>query len=184
MKRILLDCDGVLADFMGGVFDLVEKQTGLRHSIDEITEWDFVKAMGLAPDLAKTVKATLSGEPGWWLSLKPFDQAAEAVALLRKMAEVYIVTSPWNSHRNWLHEREAWLKKHFGIPHSHVIACSAKHLVRGDILVDDKTSTLIDWQREHPTARAVRWEQPYNINDEWGGSSTSSWAQLIAWADS
>jgi hypothetical protein len=123
---VLLDCDGVLADFIGEVIETIVAHGGPRHTRADITEFNFTAALKLDADLARLVKRTISTEPGWWYGLDPFPEAIEGVAKLREVAEVYVVTSPWNSHPNWLHEREAWLKKHFDIPHSHVIACSGE----------------------------------------------------------
>lgn len=194
MKRtVLLDCDGVLADFIGGVCRTLADLGHPQHEPHHVTEFDFCKSLKLETDVARAVKQRISGEPGWWLNLEPFPSARLGVAELREVADVYVVTSPWNSHRNWLWEREAWLKKHFDIPHSHVIAASAKHLVAGDMLVDDKTEAVERWDREQAcvyreidgtlrTTFGVQWETPHNRNDGWRGRSTRSWSQLLEWA--
>ena len=193
MKRVLLDCDGVLADFIGSVLDAVADEIGIRYTHEDIKEFNFTKALNLDADVARRVKRTISEGPGWWFALAPFPEAIEGVAKLREVANVYIVTSPWNSHPNWLHEREAWLKKHFGIPHSHVVACSAKYIVSGDLLVDDKTDALVKWEDEQKSwwqnedgtkgeTFGVQWQTPHNRLDEWSGRSTRSWSELLEWA--
>lgn len=179
-RTVLLDCDGVLADFIGEVIETIVAHGGPRHTHADITEFNFTAALKLDADLARLVKRTISTEPGWWYGLTPFPEAIEGVAKLREVAEVYIVTSPWNSHPNWLHERESWLKKHFDIPHSHVIATSAKHLVCGDVFVDDKTEAVRAWaERWYMPAIPVQWETPHNRNDGWAGLSTRSWSKLL-----
>jgi 5'(3')-deoxyribonucleotidase len=185
VKRILLDCDGVLADFIGEALETIVAHGGPRHTPEDVTEFDFVKSLGLDLDLARRVKRTISTEPGWWYGLDPFPEARAGVDALRKIADVYVVTSPWNSHPTWLHEREEWLKKHFEIPHSHVVACSAKHIVHGDMIVDDKTSALVTWMeyRTHADHEAVQWITPHNRRDGWTGRSTQSWQQLATWIE-
>ncbi len=192
MKRVLLDCDGVLSDFIGSVCDLVRCHGGGNRTPAEVTEFDFCKSLNLDVDVAREVKREISTTPGWWSSLKVLPGALEGVAALREVADVYIVTSPWNSCRSWLCQRETWLKRHFDIPHARVIATSAKHLVSGDMLVDDKTETCVAWDLEQGAAwrmpdgssgetRAVQWQTPHNRRDAWSGHSTSSWAQLLEW---
>jgi len=175
---VLLDCDGVLADFIGRVCDTIEAFGGPRYEPHHVTEFNFTKALGLDDSLARKVKRAISDDSAWWSTLPPFPEAITGVAALREVADVYIVTSPWNSNRTWLHARESWLKHHFDIPHSHVIACSAKHLVRGDVFVDDKTEAVAAWQAAHRDAIAVQWETPHNRNDGWTGRSTRSWADV------
>lgn len=192
MKRVLLDVDGVLADFIGSVLATLKVITGeVRHPY-EVDRFDFCEALSLPPVTARVVKDRISNERGWWSSLSVFPGAVEGVAALRSVADVYIVTSPWNSCHTWLHEREAWLKRWFDIPHSRVIATSAKHCVAGDVFVDDKTETLVKWDDEQGSmwqmpdgsqgrTRAVQWETPHNRRDEWHGDSTRSWSQLVGW---
>lgn len=186
MKTILLDCDGVLADFSLGVCEVVKTITGRDFKPDNITEWDFCKALKLAPDEARDVRRALSMSGHVWPNLKPFPAAQEAVKCLYKVANVYVITSPWNSCKTWLHEREAWLDLHFDIPHTRVIATSAKHLVSGDIFVDDKPGNVEAWHHaqgwtdDHGgESRAVLWDAPYNREAEIDGAiRATSWAQI------
>lgn len=71
----------------------------------------------------------------------------------------------------------------FDIPHERVIACSAKHLIAGDVLIDDKTATLDRWAEAFIDGEtlAVQWETPHNRLDNWPGVSTNSWAQIVEW---
>lgn len=183
MKRVLLDVDGVLCDFIDGVLDLVHETTGRRHTREHVTAFDFAASLKLSRDEAALVKKAISYRANWWSSLPVLDGAQLGVERLREVAEVFIVTSPWNSCPTWLHEREAWLKRHFQIPHSHVLVGSAKHIVAGHMLVDDKTETLRDWSRAHGHLGGigVQWQTPHNRADEWAGLSTQSWDELLGW---
>lgn len=172
---ILLDCDGILADFIGGVLPLIHRVTGRQAAREQITAFDFAASLGLNPDEAAAVKRAIGCSDRFASTLEAYPGAIEGVGTLREVADVYIVTSPWNSNPTWTHDRETWLRRHFGIPHSHVIHGSAKHLVRGDVFVDDKTETVVAWQAAHPSGRALRWSTPHNARDAYGGSSTNDW---------
>ncbi len=177
MTRVLLDCDGVLADFVEGFLGLVEDYTGRKYKHEDITEFHIEKALGLSEEDARAIFDMVGR--GFAAYLRPLPGAVEAVKRLREIAEVYIVTSPWNSCNTWMSERERWLRVHLDIPHSHVLHGSAKHLVCGDFLVDDKTENCITWQGHHPRSKAVLWKAPWNANDEWGGHHMNDWDQLI-----
>lgn len=175
---VLLDCDGVLADFVAAFLDIVEEETGERFLHSDVGGFDIKIALGL--DAAEAVRCYSRITPGFCGSLAPIAGAIEGVASLQDVADVYIVTSPWNSCPTWMSERELWLKKHFAIHHSRVIHGSAKHLVRGNFLVDDKAETVIRWQAAHPDKSAVLWAQPWNEYEPWGGVRTNDWARLRA----
>jgi 5'(3')-deoxyribonucleotidase len=174
-SRVLLDCDGVLSDFVGGFLSVVNRICSSAFTPEHITEFDICKSLGVTPEQAAEAFRAVSETRGFALGLQPLPGAIEGVRQLREIADVYIVTSPWNSNPTWTHEREAWLKEHFDIPHSHVIHTSAKHLVVGDVLVDDKTSTLVAWEAAHPRGVAIQWLTPHNRRDEWSGWTTRSW---------
>lgn len=175
---ILLDCDGVLSDFIGPVCALASSVTGRTHAPADVTRFDFASCLELTPLEKRQVTDYISMSTGWWSQLPILPGAREGVARLQDLGDVYIVTSPWNSCATWLHEREAWLKRHFNIPHSRVLAGSAKHLVSGDIFVDDKTETLVNWCERQSSGIAVQWITPHNRLDGWKGHSTNNWARL------
>lgn len=176
---VLLDCDGVLADFIGGVLEIVERITGLCFDRHDVDQYDFCAALGIRGMDASLIKQAIA-ERGFCERLAPLEGARAGVKALHLIADVYVVTSPWNSSETWTHDRESWLWRHFKIPSSRVIHTSAKHLVCGDVFVDDKTSTVAAWRDAWPDCGAVRWDTPHNANDAWDGTTCSSWDHLLA----
>lgn len=183
MKTVLLDCDGVMADFVGSYLAAVRNVTGKSFTHEQVTEWDMDKALGLTPEEARAAKATITYD--FCASIKPIEGAIEGASALMKVADVYVVTSPWNSCVGWTHAREGWLKKHLGIKPDRILHGAAKHLVEGDFLVDDKTSTVVKWQEYRPARRTgVLWDGPWNAKDEWYGHRTNSWYKMHSLVDS
>jgi 5'(3')-deoxyribonucleotidase len=176
--RILLDVDGVLADFVSSYLELVYQETGNRHTHEQVTQFDMKRALGLTDIDAAHVAAQIQRE-GFCSAIEPLPGAVDAVRRLQAISDVYIITSPWNSCPTWTHEREKWLANHFAIPHAHVLHGSAKHLVVGDVLVDDRWDTCVKWRDEHPSKTVVMWESPWNRTCEWSGWLTNDWDQLI-----
>jgi len=176
--RILLDCDGVMADLCGGFLDAIEEETGERFGHAVITEWNitdspfFKKLAQEHRHLKEHVWARVN-RIGWCAALKPIDRAQECVEILRGIADIEVVTSPLDSSPTWMPERKEWLKRHFGIHPNDVHFVSKKERVIGDMLLDDKPSHCLSWRREmlakniphynpdypHP---AVIFHQPYN----------------------
>jgi 5'(3')-deoxyribonucleotidase len=182
MRRptVLLDCDGVLADFVGGLLPMLSAIAQRDVLREHVTHFDIGASLGFTAQQASSFKRMISGSRGWCEALPVLAGAVDGVRELREIADVYIVTSPWNSCPTWTHEREVWLRRHFDIPHANVLHVSAKHLVRGDVFVDDKTSTVIAWHKAHPEATALRWSTPHNRLDEYAGSSTNDWSVVRA----
>lgn len=180
MKRVLLDVDGVLADFVSAFLIVVGRETGVVATPEQVTGFDICASLDLTREQASRVKRSIGSWPRFARDLTVYPGAIEGVAKLRSIADVYIVTSPWNSNPTWTHDREDWLMRHFGIPHARVTHTSAKYLCRGDFLVDDKVSAIEAWQAEHPDSRGIVWNTPHNQLDAWTGARTNDWDALCA----
>lgn len=178
MKRILLDCDGVLADFCAGFLKLVNAQFGTTFVPTDITDYDIAKALRWSPERAEEAYALITNCDRFAARLDPMPGAQTGVRRLLELGEVYVVTSPWWSNETWCHDRTNWLYEHFGIGAGRVVHTAAKRLVAGDILVDDKTSTCEAWRAAWPQGVAVLWSTPQNRRDLWDGPCTSDWSYL------
>lgn len=180
--RVLLDCDGPMADFTGGYLAAFEKVTGRSVDRSEVTKWNisendfFQEELVKNPNLRKEVRSLTHG-PGFCFDLKPIVAAQIAVSWMHDTdVDVYVVTSPWDSP-TWTHERYEWLEAHFGIPRGRVVATHAKHLVCGDIFVDDKHSHVREWSRAWPDRIGILFDAHYNRDEK--HEHRGSWDEVI-----
>jgi len=182
MKKpiILLDCDGPLACFTQAYLDALFRETGHQHLADEVDRWaihecgffkDIEARLGVE-SLRKRVDAHVC-QSGFCSDIVPAPGAQEAVARLSELGEVFVVTSPWDSSPTWVHERLHWVAKHFPtIGRRRVIQTAQKHLIRGDVFVDDKLEHVEQWSAAWPTSTAILFDMHHNRGDtakEWRG---------------
>lgn len=182
MKRrsILLDVDGVLADFTSGYVDIINTQCGTRFTAADVNQWDVCGALRLTKADAARAKRAIGAAQGFAANLRHYPGSIAAVVRLAAIADVRIVTSPWNSNPTWTHDREAWLWKWFDIPHAHVHHTSEKWRVWGDVFVDDKLEAVKAWQAKWPAGAGILWRTPHNIGETWDGVTTNNWDEVIA----
>ena len=177
---VLLDCDGVLADFDGRTKQDV---LNLKGSLNQTHfEWSIEETFGLTKKEKSWVKAQRS-KPGWCFSIEPYPSAVEGVKKLKAIADVHVLTSPWMSDF-WVPERYKWLQKHFGIGHDDVTFTHQKHRTFGHVLVDDKESHHMPWRDRHGP-NSYLWANPYNVpvNGSIFHRSvqyTDNWDQLVS----
>jgi len=180
---VLLDCDGVLADFYRAAFDVIEDLTGVRHDISELRSWEIFQSIGDRDLGDRTYNAM--NEPGFCLErVHPLPGAVEGIARIRERCDLFILTAPFRSGF-WLHERLAWLETHMGIPRDSVVFARQKRLVRGDLFVDDNPHHVRSWDRNRRacTGEGFVWDQPYNRLEMTKLNRMHGWDELDAWID-
>ena len=149
---ILLDVDGVLADFRGRAAMDAEK-LGFKLS----SGYDLHYGL---PEGARASLRAMVGEPGWCRSIEPYPGAVNAVEQLRDCCNIYFVTQPWPSH-TWESDRRAWLVAFFPILPYNIISCFEKSMICGDVFIDDLPTNVRAWRRRQKGA-AFLWHQPHN----------------------
>lgn len=143
MTPILIDCDGVLSDFVRHV------ATFTGADAEECREWDIRK--WLTEEQLRRFNSDV-GQPGWCESMPVYPDALECVDKLRGLAvdsetHLLCVTGPFAGSRHWHHERTEWLVRHFGFLRSEVLFVDKEHKVRvnGCTLIEDHEDTATRW---------------------------------------
>lgn len=133
--QILLDCDGVLADFVGGLLARLKTAGEIDRAITEadITQWDIARALGID---WKTINFYV-GQATFVDKLEPYEGALCFVDALREIGDVTIATSPYGRAYHWIPQRLEWLREHFGFDAKDVCVWGQKDRIAGDILIDD-----------------------------------------------
>lgn len=184
MNRILLDVDGVLADFHAATNAFLASAGGphlpsnswtLRDSLssEQRVQWE--------PFMEKKWR-----EPGFCSGIPMFPGSLEAVNRLRDIAEVIFVTAPLGESAHWMWERQVWLEEHLNADNRSVVLTHAKWVCQGDVLVDDKLSNLIEWQHHNPQGTAVLWDHGYAWNEPVPSTivRTKSWDDVVSLLES
>lgn len=175
--RVLLDVDGVLADFVTPALEVVKRVTGQPVPTDATQEWDLFRSY---PKEVQDLFYAEFKKEGWCYGLAPYPGALQGVNALREVADVYFVTSPMHGP-HWSDERARWLVDYFGAHRNHVVSTNAKYVCRGHVLVDDKTSHIVKWLSHHDDGIGIVWQQPYNEKDELPSSAVraKTWARVF-----
>jgi 5'(3')-deoxyribonucleotidase len=108
-KRLYIDMDGVLCDFIGAF-----NRESSEHVKFPQSRW------------------------GFFTNLEPIPSSIYFVKQLMLVYDVWILTRPSYMNALCYTEKRLWIEKYFGLEFCQkLIICSDKSLVKGDFLIDD-----------------------------------------------
>lgn len=158
---ILLDVDGVLADFVGATLNLLGRQEVF------VDRWNFHEQLGMtANELWKKIDA--AGHE-FWANIPRLPWAHDVLNLLTIhglggfVSDVILCTSPSLSD-GCNSGKVAWIRKNFPEFSRRFMITPCKYLLRGDfILIDDHDVNV----KSFPDGqRTILFPQPWNENRE------------------
>ena len=95
-----------------------------------------------------------------------FPHAGELLAQLRSLDKVVALTAPWAGSENWHRDRVAHLLD-LGFSEKEIVFCPSdlKQYFSCDILVEDRTETVIQWANRNPLKTAICLSTPWNTQE-------------------
>lgn len=154
--KVFCDMDGVLADFLGSVYEAHNRPTPYDNP-EAYGKWDTEKLWGIS--VADFWKPVDDLGISFWSNLKKTPEADEIVDLLcSRVGEenVAFLTAPHTSPA-CIPGKYEWLKKNYPIFSKRVIFGSAKEFLAGPnrVLVDDRDKNLTDFNNAGGRSIAV-----------------------------
>lgn len=154
--RYLIDVDGVCADFVNHLLGEINS----KLSAEDVVDWNIFDYFDEEEE--RCARRALA-HPDFWSNIPAIGGARPVVEELRRRGhQVYFVTSPYWSCREWGTVRLEWLAKHFMADPRDVVIATRKYLVGGDVFIDDKPENVERWRAQHRGKLGVIFDQPYN----------------------
>ncbi len=145
--EILLDCDGVLADFITPLLGRLNAATGKNLSMADYSAnktWHVDKVYGITDE--EFWRIAEEGD-NLWNSLLPYPWAHELFDFCNSLGRVTICTSPSNNPICAL-QKTQWLFDHFGLTPESIMLGRRKELMAnpGTTLIDDSPTNIKKFQ--------------------------------------
>ena len=159
---ILVDMDGTIADFNGGIEAIWEREFlpsfGHKFRAGDLIQFEIVEAF---PKELQEIVRGIYLRKGFYENLLPLPGAMQALNQIRATGiEVFICTSPVTFYEHCVVEKYRWVEKYLGREFvKRIVLTKDKTLVHGDILIDDKPEIKGVMK---PSWRHVLFDAPYN----------------------
>lgn len=159
-KIILVDMDGVLADFEARFLEIWKKKFPHHPHVPLEKRETFYLMESYPGGLEKDIDSIYTA-PGFFQNLGVISGGKEALAEMQGLGhDVFICTSPISKYENCVLEKYDWVAKNLGYEWTKkMILTKDKTLVYGDILIDDKPEQI---GLTTPTWKHVLFDAPYN----------------------
>jgi 5'(3')-deoxyribonucleotidase len=172
---ILLDMDGVLANFVDGVIASLGVYEIVSH--DDWASWDYHRELGFTDEQMWAP----TREPGWWEALDPYPWAGELVEYLRSSGfKVVFCTSPSTDCKCPM-EKVNWLRKHGLMDRNkndyQMGPMKELNAMSGAILIDDSDTNVEKYEKA--AGRAILFPQPWNRNRLYVGWNAINFVERV-----
>ncbi|MFI8380176.1 5'(3')-deoxyribonucleotidase [Leeuwenhoekiella sp. NPDC079379] len=153
---LFIDMDEVIADTYQAHIDLYNKKYAANLKKEDCLGsevWQMV------PEEHQAYIRNHANEPGFFKNLDVMKDSQEVLKALQSKYELYIASAAMQ-FKTSLEDKADWLDTHFPfIPWQNRILCGHKHILKGDILIDDRSYNLKAFE-----GRGIQFSSPHNSN--------------------
>nr|WP_297784011.1 5'(3')-deoxyribonucleotidase [uncultured Allomuricauda sp.] len=153
---IFVDMDEVIADAYQAHIDIYNQEFGAQIKAEECLGKEFWQCV---PEAHQQSIRNHTRRDGFFKDLKLIEGSQEVLRGLSQKHDVYIASAAMEFPQS-LREKSDWLDEFFPfIPWQNRILCGNKHVLKGDILIDDRSKNLGPFD-----GRSIMFTSPHNTN--------------------
>jgi 5'(3')-deoxyribonucleotidase len=161
MKKltILCDMDGIITDLLKKWLNRYNDDHGDDLTVADLKEPDIHKAVkpGVGTDMYDYIK-----EPGFFDDLEPIPGAIKTLTALGMEGHNVFIATAHADNPQCASAKIRWAQEHLGFSRKQVILIHAKHLLRGDVFIDDTPKKITAYKEAWPDSKVLTIAYPYN----------------------
>ena len=155
--KIAVDIDGVLADQVGAVLRVIEKEYGLKYLKSDVNRAHWTFSGG---EIWSEISRLLA-DPEYTLSVPLIEGSQKGIEQLADHS-VCVVTARRSNAED---ATKQWLRTHFPCLTEYYHARTGmKHNIPSDVLIDDLDMNIVEFVKSDPNRRGILFVHPWSIN--------------------
>ncbi|MFY4777404.1 5' nucleotidase, NT5C type [Metabacillus sp. RGM 3146] len=167
MKRIAIDMDEVIADFIPKHIALFNREYNENITVEDLKG---KKLRELRPKLKEEIMNYLT-EPAFFRDLAVIKDSQEVIKELSEHYEIFITTAAMEYPTSFTAKYE-WLKEHFSFLNDmNFVFCGDKSIIHADYLIDDNIRHF-----KRFSGQGILFTSPHNMN-ETGYVRVNNWQE-------
>ncbi len=168
---IFVDMDEVMADAYGAHLELYNAEFNANLTLEDCHGKEVWQCV---PEVHQDTVRQHNWRVGYFRNLRVIPDSQEVLFELNKKHEVYIASAAME-FPNSLKEKSDWLDEFFPfIPWKKRILCGDKFILKGDVLIDDRSKNL-----KHFEGRSIMFSSPHNANTT-DFERAANWKEIAA----
>ncbi len=166
---LFIDMDEVMADTYNAHIAYYNAEFGEKLRLEQCMGREVWQCV---PENRRQSIYNHTSKAGFFRNLSPMPGSQEVIGELCQKFDVYVASAAMEFPVS-LKEKSEWLDEHFPFLHwKKRILCGDKHILRGDILIDDRSYNL-----EHFIGRPLLFTSPHNL-DQNGFERVANWQEV------
>jgi 5'(3')-deoxyribonucleotidase len=155
--KIAVDIDGVLADQVGSVLKVIEKEYGLKYHKGDVNRahWTFY-----GREIWSEITRLLA-DPEYTLSVPLIEGSQKGIKQLTDHNVCVVTARQPNAEdatKRWLRTNFPCLKEYYRA------STGTKHTIPSDVLIDDLDTNIVEFVKSDPNRHGILFVHPWSIN--------------------
>ncbi|WP_430906924.1 5' nucleotidase, NT5C type [Maribacter sp. 2-571] len=166
---IFVDMDEVIADTYGAHIEIYNREFNGTLQVSDCMGKEVWQCV---PEIHQKSIRNHARRPGFFKDLTPIKDSISVLREINEKHELFIASAAMQ-FPNSLQEKSEWLDRYFPFIHwKNRILCGDKHILRGDVLIDDRSYNLDRFEGD-----TLLFSSPHNSNSD-GHARANDWTEV------
>lgn len=175
---VFIDMDGTINKFWETYTAVYNEVYNDNKSLKPSDLWSYSIAADLLGHEDESLDRTVMTRRDFWVNIPVQDGAYDVIERMYEQYDCYILSTPWNGYPDCVRDKMEWMKKKFPFfSTKKMIFTHHKHLLKGDVLIDDHPKNINSFFGLTATI-----DFPYNREAN-VSFRASSWYEIEGWLE-